>query len=343
MHIWYRRTAPDVIDIFSYEAYFREGYLLDLKPFLEKSEKVNLDDLLPRVLEDFDEDGKIYTIPRTIGITAFACSTELLEGKDSWTIDDYLDLLERYPNALTEPGVSVENTKLSILGKTLYHKGVNGFVDYETGKAAFDGEYFRSILSRIADLDVATTEKSKEERAMEGEVVFWQLSLYDTRGFQQAEWKNGNELTLIGYPVSGLVEGEKSSNYIYYNEMLGIHSATENADAAWDFVESYITGAFMPSNFFFRTGRDAFEERMQEEMDIEPSTVEGIPYPPITEEQAEKVRSAFLEGSYNSDADSILKGIINEETPPFFRGEKGLDEVVGIIQSRIQIYLDERE
>ncbi|MDE7222800.1 MAG: hypothetical protein K2O34_03330, partial [Acetatifactor sp.] len=86
--------GPDVIDIFSYEVYLREGYLLDLKPFLEKSEKIGLEDLLPRVLEDFDEDGRIYTIPRTIGITAFACSTELLEGKDSWTIDDYLDLLE---------------------------------------------------------------------------------------------------------------------------------------------------------------------------------------------------------------------------------------------------------
>ncbi len=33
--------------------------------------------------------------------------------------------------------------------------------------------------------------------------------------------------------------------------------------------------------------------------------------------------------------------IILEEIPPFFSGEKGLDEVVGIIQSRVQLYLDE--
>ena len=97
----------------------------------------------------------------------------------------------------------------------------------------------------------------------------------------------------------------------------------------------------MPSNFFFRTGREAFEERMQAEMDIEPGTVDGVPYPPITEEQAGKVRNAFLEGRYDSGEDRMLKRIINEEVPPFFRGEKGLDEVVGIIQSRIQIYLDE--
>lgn len=94
------------------------------------------------------------------------------------------------------------------------------------------------------------TDKSKEERAMEGEVVFWRLALSDIRGFQQAEWKNGQELTLIGFPVSGLVEGEKSSNHIYYNEMLTIHSDTENVEAAWNFVKSYITGAFMPGYFF---------------------------------------------------------------------------------------------
>lgn len=333
--------GPDVIDIFSYDAYLREGYLLDLKPYLENSEKINPDDLLPRVLEDFDEDGKIYTIPRTINITAFACSTELLEGRDSWTIDEYLKLLERYPNAMTEPEVSVTITKLHILNSTLYHKGVNGFVDYETGRADFDGEYFRSVLSRIADLNVTKTDKTKEERAMEGEVVFWELYLYDTRGFQQAEWRNGQELTLIGFPVSGLVEGEKSSNSITYNEMLGIHSDSENVEAAWDFVENYITGAFMSSSFFFRTGREVFEERIQAEMDIEPWTLEGIPYPPITEEQAEKVRNAFLEGIYSTNEEVMIKRIIQEEVPPFFNGEKGLDEVVGIIQSRVQLYLDE--
>lgn len=334
--------GPDVIDIFSYNSsYIQNEILMDLKPFLEKSGKINRDDLLPRVLEDLDEDGRIYTVPRTIGISAFACPTELLEGKDSWTIDDYLDLLERYPNAMTEPDVSVENTKLNILRNAL-RWGINGFVDYETGVAAFDGEYFRSVLNRIADLEVSTTNKSKDERAMEGEVVFGYLSLYDTRGFQQAEWKNGHELTLIGFPVSGLVEGEKSSNVIYYGEMLGIHSATENVEAAWDFTESYIMGAFMSSNFFFRTGKEVFEERMRAEMDIEPSTVDGIPYPPITEEQAEKVRNAFLDGRYLSDRNDFLFDIIREEATPFFRGEKDLDEVVGIIQSRIQLYLDER-
>lgn len=318
--------GPDVIDIFSYDANLRNGYLMDLTPFLEKSEIINKDDLLPRVFEDFEEDGKIYTIPTRISMSAFACSTELLEGKDSWTVDEYLSLLERYPNAMTEAGVSVVNTKLTILSSTLY-RGITGLVDYETGKAAFDGEYFRSVLKRIAELEVTTTDKSKSDRITEGEVVFWRLDMDETRVLQQAEWRNGSELTLIGYPVSGLVEGEKSSNRIFYNGMMAIHSATENADAAWDFVESYIEGAFVPNSFFISTGKKVFEERIQAEMNIRPSTIDGVPYPPITEEQAGKVMNAFNEGSYRPEEDLVLIRIINEETAPFFKGDKAMGSV----------------
>lgn len=75
-------------------------------------------------------------------------------------------------------------------------------------------------------------------------------------------------------------------------------------------------------------------------MDIEPGTIEGIPYPPITEEQADKVRNAFLDGFYSADEELMIERIILEEVPPFFSGEKRLDEVVGIIQSRAQLYLD---
>ena len=62
----------------------------------------------------------------------------------------------------------------------------------------------------------------------------------------------------------------------------------------------------MPSNFFFRTGR-----------------------------------SAFLDGFYSADEELMIERIILEEVSPFFSGEKRLDEVVGIIQSRAQLYLDE--
>lgn len=138
----------------------------------------------------------------------------------------------------------------------------------------------------------------------------------------QAEYYGGQELTLIGFPVSGRVEGEISHNHIGYGEMLGIHSASGKKAAAWEYVEEYMVGALQKSDFFLRTGKEVFEEKMQEE--------------------ADKVRAAFEEGIYYSGANKPLLDIIEEEAGPYFRGERALDDVVEIIQSRIQVYLNER-
>lgn len=336
-------NPPDIIDLFGtiyYQIYAKDGYLLDLTPFIEKSEKINMEDFLPRVLKDISVDGKLYTVPRTISISVLACPTELLEGKNSWTIEEYLDLLEQYPNALSGDGASVERVKADILRKALY-EGINGFIDWDTGQVFLDGEEFRTILERIAGLEIREISQSRKELAKSGEVVFWDMSLYGTDQLVEAEWLSGQELTLIGFPVSGKVEGERSSNLIDYSDMMGIHSASMEPEAAWDYVEEYITGALRSNDYVVRTGKEIFEGKIQEGVGVETWTFEGQ-LPPATQEHADKVRNAFMEGIYYTAENKPLLDIIAEETAPYFRGEKALEDVVGIIQSRIQVYLDER-
>lgn len=335
-------SAPDIIDISgvsNYHNYANRGYLMDLTAYIEQSEKINREDILPRVWEDIAVDGKLYTLPRTITITALACPTQLLDGKTSWTIEEYLELLERYPNALSGNGASVERVKKEILQKALY-EGINGFIDWNEGKAFLNGEEFKSLLRRIAALEVKEISRSRKEMARDGEIVFWELYLHGTDELLQAEYLSGQELILIGFPVSGKAGEEKSRNHIGYSEMLGIHSASGEAEAAWEFVEEYISGALLKNDFFFRTGKAAFEEKIQENVGVETWTLEEI-LPAATQEDADKVRMAFEEGLYYSAANKPLLDIIEEEAGYFFRGEKELDTVVEIMQSRIQIYLDE--
>lgn len=334
--------APDLIDINgtrNYHDYVDRGYLLDLTDYIGESGKIRKDDILPRVWEDMAVDGKLYTMPRVIEITALACPTELLDGKTSWTIEDYLELLERYPNALSGNGASVERVKKDILRKALY-EGINGFVDWEEGKAFLDGEEFRSLLRRIEALEIEEISLSRKEMAREGETVFWELYLHRVNELLQAEYYSGQELTLIGFPVSGGVEGERSRNHISYSEMLGIHSASGEKEAAWEYVEEYMTGALQKSDFLFRTGKEAFEERMQEDVGVETFTLDGL-LPPSTQEEADKVRRAFEEGVYYPAQNKLLLDIIEEEAGAYFGGDRELDDVVDIIQSRIQVYLSE--
>ena len=103
-----------------------------------------------------------------------------------------------------------------------------------------------------------------------------------------------------------------------------------------------MTGALQKSDFLFRTGKEVFEERMQEDVGVETFTLDG-PLPPSTQEEADKVRKAFEEGIYYSAENKPLLDIIEEEAGAYFGGDRELDDVVKIIQSRIQVYLNEND
>ena len=262
-----------------------------------------------------------------------APATELLDGKTSWTIEEYLDFMEEYPNAFSAEGYAEEVVKGKIF-RTAMYLGIEAFIDEETGIATFGSERFRSILKRISALDVSVIPQSREERAKNGEVVLWDLDFFKTENLLSAEQKNGKELTLIGYPGSGLEEGHKSGGLIGYTDLIGIHRATKHVDGAWNYVESYIAGGLKKGDFYFPTGKDAFEEKLQEGIDKQ--------NPEITQVHVEKVRSAFQEGVYLGDEEYDLLSILDEEVIPYFKGDKELDDVVKIIQNRIQLYLDEK-
>ena len=51
---------------------------------------------------------------------------------------------------------------------------------------------------------------------------------------------------------------------------------------------------------------------------------------------------AFLDSCVPPPSDDgVIANIVLEETAPYFAGDKDMDTVIGIIQSRVQLYLDE--
>ena len=44
-----------------------------------------------------------------------------------------------------------------------------------------------------------------------------------------------------------------------------------------------------------------------------------------------------------STTDAAITAIIREEMPAYFSGQKTLDEVISILEDRIQTFLDERD
>ena len=339
--------APDIVEMAggfdqgAYQSYAESGYLAELTDFMDKSDSVKTSDFLPKVLDDFTVDGRIYGLPVSFSIYTLACPSEALGGKSSWTIEEFLDFLEMYPGAFSFPFATAEDIKLSIFQACMYH-GLVAFVDWENGTATFNGERFKNILNRIRNLEVYTTVEEDEIRSLNGEVIISTLHLDDVRQLQQAEWRNGHgkDLTLIGFP--GGEEDAKSGGIVFYDSQLGINLKTSVADGAWSFVESELKKAFEASDNGFPTGSKAFEEKLNEETGVS-YEVDGVPFPAITTRQMEEIRKATESMFVYRMEERELIGMIQTEAMACFDKSKTVEDAAGIIQNRVQLYLDERK
>ena len=128
--------------------------------------------------------------------------------------------------------------------------------------------------------------------------------------------------------------------------MVGLHSGTKHAEEAWEYVEAHFLSALKTNSFYCTAGRTAFEEKVGEHEGEDLLTVdenwEVVTGPPLTREQKEKVRNAYLEATVYRGEEFKLIGMIAEEAEPYFKGDKELDDVVEIILNRVQLYLDEK-
>lgn len=336
----------DLVEItgrYAYNAYAANDYLSDLTPFLQSSGRLSLDDFIAPVRREFLQDGKIYAIPRKVSVGTLACPASILDGKESWTVDEFLHLMNRYPNAFSGDGKSVVETREKLLRMILY-RGLNEFVDMAEGRSMLAEPHFQNVLETINALPITTSDLSPEERAAGGEMVIWEiLDLRDTRTLQQLEWRSGEELTLIGYPVYDNADNETSAGLIAFGDYVGIHSTSQHQEGAWLYLEQYLSGAFTVSSSGFTTGAEAFEEKLAEDMgeDYVEFILEGIPYPAITQEQSDKVRMAFETAFYYTEEQQAIVSLILEEADSYFCGDKSLEDTVQIIDNRVQLYLDE--
>ena len=62
----------------------------------------------------------------------------------------------------------------------------------------------------------------------------------------------------------------------------------------------------------------------------------------FTEEDLSDLEKIILSCSHFDSADASINIILTEEMPPYFLGQKDLDEVIKIAQDRVQKVLDER-
>ncbi len=322
-----------------------------------------VDEMLPDETKDglFDcvldlgrtEDG-FYGIAFQADLVCYLVSTAVWE-QDSWTIQQLMDC---YKSAKGEESgyerllPSGVHSQMLLYDLFLTNIEDTPFIDFENGECHFDYEEFKELLTfcrECADpspADIAikdTAEQVEEVRAGEALLL---PSLGGLSQYSKSRAALGSGYISVGVP------SESGRGFVAraYN-LLSVNAFSENQDLAADFLAYLLSERCQVR---FGNGRWVRKDVIQTHTEEHHINWKGETecvfrmdnggMPLAVDENGDSFVREYIEimdkaRAYSAHGD--ISRIISEEADAYFQNGKTVDEVVRVIQSRVQLYLQE--
>lgn len=358
-------NCPDVValPISNWEQLAAKGVFEDLSPYLEQSARLSRDNMFESLLRGYTYADMLVSIPSTFYLYTYVGRSDEVGEEMGWTLDELIAILEAHP----EKELFSEYSPTAVLNLCLAYC-MDSFVDWDRGVCDFNCEEFKRVLEFAAhdavweNLANELTWDEKYAKIMEGKVL---LQGYDVAGvydiqFIQAIFRG--DVTAVGYIT---MDGSGAS-YISGDFSYGISAKSDAKEAAWALLETYLTMDNSRYQYGFPNDRSKFDNMIEKEKTQEYATdVNGDPlldengnlmpaYPRIfggygvnvtahipNQEEIDALIEMIENGRPYSGRDRQIFNIIEEEAGAFFRGQKSLDDVVDVIQRRVNNYVSE--
>ena len=340
------------------------GMLEDLWPYIENDPELGRTAVMEHVLECAEQNDELYMIFNTFGINTVVGSKAVVGDRTSWTLDDLRVALATMPEGCAI--FSPYSTKLRTL-KNLVYSDLGSYVDWESGACSFDSEEFKEVLSFCNEME-----------AEQGGWAQWytlipegrEMLLDDVVGnfirIQEHEAIFGGEISYVGYPRS---DGECGSSFNVDNP-IAMTTSCKDKEGAWSFLRQFLLPQELPrdtlgdifvSNAAFPVNRKSFETLLDESMKLNSSngeedrppkgtvfdgsegTLFDLTYTPTTQAQYDQIMELYNAVTTVYTEDNALWEIISEQVQPYFAGDKSVDEAARLIQSRAELYVNERK
>lgn len=348
--------CPDVLNI----AQLNEVQLAaknlfeDLTPYLENSSVLKKEDFVDGILDQYTRDGKLLSIPKTFNLSTVVGKTSLVGEEMGWTLDEMMAFAKEHPDAVLLDGMEKSTALYFCMAFNQ-----DSFIDWAKGECHFDTDEFKDMLEFINmfpdEIDWEEYDGSDIVADMQADkVLLERVYISQIEDIQLAPAKFNEDVTYIGFPVTDDGVGcmlDSGSRY-------GITSKSGHKDGAWAFIESYMTDE---SGNMFSWGFPTLKERFQKQIDeaIErnkPSEDDSMAavgmasvsmdgweytYHQPTDEEIALVQELISVARPAVSSNDEIFNIITEEADAYFKGQKSVDEVAGVIQSRAQIYVSE--
>lgn len=366
----FRGKGPDIIyaERNSLSAYEASNLLMDMRPLMEMDMEFDINDFLPNVIDACTVDGKLCKIPAHFWVYGIPGEPSVTKGISRWTIEEFDQIASALPSGMY---MIVNTTQLELLEDVLAGS-MNLFIDDKTKEVNFNTDEFFEIL------EWAKTYGEKEPVSEELRVYVNTEELLEKN--RLACYTNffisnpgpfasifprfyGTAPDIIGYPSPA-----KNGPYIYPLEQVAISSTCDSPDGAWSFVKYLLSEEYQTMN---SSGSEYAEElgtgygfpvrteSLQALMELAlnpPEIVEEFPsgdsdsyFDPyeelygMTQERADACLAAVNSADTLYYLDEEIYEIIQEEVMAYFQDLKSVEDVVALIQNRVQTLVSERE
>lgn len=349
-----------VNDLTNLHALASKGVFEDLGAYLDKNggRSAYLDNLL----EAGTVDGKLVFIPKYFELNTFVGKTSLVGKESGWTMEDLLKLSKAHPDAK----MFNWSGKDDALDVCLTFTGEE-FIDEATGKCNFDSDDFKRILEFVNSFPDSynwdnVDDENPVEKLRNDQLLLEKVYVYNIGNLQVYPDEFGEAVTYIGYPTA---DGSAANLLLFNSPNLAISSKSADKDGAWKFVEFYLNY----TNGLYGNGMSSkkadLEKAMQEKMKPQYATDEngemikdenGQPilslgstwygdwsyeYHVSTQAEMDEEYKVITEARASRGIDEQILSIIKEEAAAYFAKQKSVDDVAGVIQSRVQLYVNE--
>lgn len=358
-------NMPDILIVnydMAMDSYIAKGLIANVDDLIAKDEELAQNEYLQNVWDAYRVDGKLYYVIPSFYVCTMIGKQSVFGDRASITMEE----LEAIQAGMSEnPSIFGDTVLQSDFMNLMMSFCGNDFVDVSTGKCNFDTDSFVAMLTYASGLPQEHPDDFWEDYWNNYESQFREnRTLLDNVAISNISDLNreingaiGENVSFVGFPT----DGDNGSILRSGNVTYALSAKSKNLDGAWDFVRYYLTKDYQDQvqvqEYNLPVMRSSFEDNVNKAtekpyyLDENGNKVEydetyyingeEIVLPQMTKEQADKIVS-FIESIHRSGYyNEAINNIINEEAGAYFAGQKSAKDVAAVIQSRVQVYVNE--
>ncbi len=361
-------NMPDILPMsqLPYKQLAAKGILEDLYSYIDADPNLNRDDFFSNVLSALEANGGLYQVVPGFSVETLVGAASVVGDTPGWTYDEFNAALSKMPEDCTplEP-----YTTRDIVLNSLLAADMDRYVNWGTGEVHFDSDDFKQLLTFAKqfpadyDWDAHDSTESSQDLIRQGRQMLARTYLYSLDALLWGDTDFGGKSTYIGWPtVSGV------GSIMRTDSGYGISRTSTHKDQVWEFLRGMLTEEGQADVYTIPTNRHVFEKRLEELMTpnyrkdadgnyildengervqearggwVDENGTEHYIYA-MTQEQADEVMNVINTCTRVADYNSSIYDIVAEQAEAYFSGQKSVDDVARLIQSKANIYVNEQ-